>query len=109
MDNSVFISYRRDISGFTALAVFQDLTAHGIDTFIDHASIPAAKFEENILGEIAARPYFVVVLAPGSLNRFKEPGDWMRREIEWAMDQNRKIIPLLTSGFEFTASYAERF
>ena len=99
--NSVFISYRRDISGYTALAVFQYLTAHGIDTFVDHKRIPAGRFEEIILGEIAARPYFVVILAPGCLKRCKEPGDWLRREIEHAVACDRLIIPLMTSGFDF--------
>jgi hypothetical protein len=30
--NSVFISYRRSVGGFLALAVFQDLTSNGIPT-----------------------------------------------------------------------------
>ena len=102
--NSVFISYRRDTSAFIARAVFQDLRAHSIDVFMDVESIDAGEFEKIILNQIAARPYFLVILAPGTLDRCSEPGDWLRREIEHAMDLNRVIIPVMTSNFNFDAS-----
>jgi len=35
LDNSAFISYRRDVSGFVAQAIYQDLTAKGVDAFSD--------------------------------------------------------------------------
>jgi tetratricopeptide (TPR) repeat protein len=30
-----------------------------------------------------------------------EPGDWLRREIEYALDSGRNIIPVLVDGFKF--------
>ena len=104
--NSVFISYRRDISGYTARAVFQDLRTYGIDTFLDINSIDRGQFEPIILKQIAARPYFLLILAPGCLERCIAPNDWLRREIEHALDLNRIIVPLLTSDFSFNSPYS---
>src|SRR5260221_12170837 len=56
------------------------------------------------MNQIASRPYVLVILAPGTLDRCAEPGDWLRREIEWAMDLKRTIIPLMTSNFSFEAA-----
>src|SRR5262249_13855772 len=30
-----------------------------------------------------------------------EPGDWLRREIESALDTRRNIVPLMLEGFDF--------
>src|SRR5438270_3166100 len=109
MDSSVFISYRRDVSGYPARAVFQDHHYNGINAFLDIQSIDSGEFEGVILNQIAARPYFLVLLAPGSLERCDQPGDWLRREIESAMELKRIIIPLLTSSFDFNASYAKPY
>ena len=62
MDNRAFISYRRDLSAFVARAFFQDLRANGIDVFMDVESIDAGQFDTVILNQIAARPYFLVIL-----------------------------------------------
>ena len=109
MDNSVFISYRRNVSGYPARAVFQDLCFNGVQAFLDIESIGSGPFSSRIVNQIMARPYFVLLLAPGSLERTTEPHDWLRREIETAISANRIIIPLLTSGFDFTAPYAQPY
>jgi tetratricopeptide (TPR) repeat protein len=104
VDNSTFISYRRSVSEFVARAVFQDLRANDVNVFMDVESIDAGDFASIILNQIAARPYFLVILAPGTLDRCSEEGDWLRREIEHAMDQQRIIIPVMTSNFSFEAA-----
>ncbi len=104
MNNSVFISYRRDVSGFMARAVFQDLRAHGYDVFMDIENIDSGQFDKIILNQIAARPYFVLILTPGTVERCADPGDWVRREIEHAMDLERVIVPLMTPNFSFSAA-----
>ena len=104
MDNSVFISYRRSVSAFIARAVFQDLRSHSYDVFMDVESIHAGEMDKIILRQIAARPYFLLILAPGSLDRCSDPGDWLRREVEYAMDVQRTIIPVITSNFDFESA-----
>jgi tetratricopeptide (TPR) repeat protein len=100
IEKTVFISYRR--SNFPwALNIYQDLTHHGFDVFFDYQSIDSGEFERVILENIKARAHFLVVLTPSALDRCKEPNDWLRREIETAIDEKRNIVPLMMEGFDF--------
>ena len=98
---TVFLSYRRNVSSFIARAVFQDLRQHGYDVFMDVESIDSGQFETIILAQIAARAHFLVILTPGTLEGCQEPDDWLRREIECAMELRRNIVPLLVNDFHF--------
>jgi tetratricopeptide (TPR) repeat protein len=100
IEKTVFISYRRT-NAFSALAVFQDLTHHGYDVFFDYDGIPSGGFETSILENIRTRAHFVVLLTPSALERCSDPEDWLRREIETALDEKRNIIPLMLEGFSF--------
>lgn len=100
-EKTVFISYRRTVSAFIARAVFQDLRYHGYDVFMDVESIDAGAFDTVILNQIAARAHFLVILTPGAVERCTEPGDWLRREIEQAIDLHRNIVPVLVNNFDF--------
>jgi TIR domain len=100
IEKTVFLSYRRTNFPW-ALAIYQDLTQHGYDVFFDYNSIPAGDFETLILENVRARAHFLVVLTPSALERCSEPGDWLRREIETAIDEKRNIIPLMLEGFSF--------
>jgi tetratricopeptide (TPR) repeat protein len=103
-EKTVFISYRRSVSKFIARCVFQDLHYNGYDVFLDVENINNGTFENIILNQIAARAHFLVILTPGTLERCAEPGDWLRREIEFAMDLKRNIIPVMVDDFDFNAS-----
>ncbi len=100
IDKTVFISYRRT-NKFTALAIFKELTAKGYDVFFDYTSIKTGDFSQIILREIRARGHFLIILTPSALQRCNEPGDWVRREIEYAIEHKRHIIPLMFDGFDF--------
>jgi tetratricopeptide (TPR) repeat protein len=100
IEKTVFLSYRRTNFPW-ALAIYQDLTQHGYDVFFDFNSIPAGDFETVILENVRARAHFLVVLAPSALERCSEPGDWLRREIETAIDEKRNIVPIMLEGFSF--------
>ncbi len=97
--NDVFISYRRSVSGLLALAVYQELHNWGISAFYDIESIDSGQFDTIILNQIAARPYFLLILTAGTLERCIEPRDWLRWEIEYALTLQRVIIPLFTTEF----------
>ncbi|WP_119069087.1 toll/interleukin-1 receptor domain-containing protein [Aggregatilinea lenta] len=103
-DNTVFISYRRAVASFIARAIFMDLRTHGYDVFMDVESIDSGAFDTIILNQIAARAHFVLILTPGTVERCAEPGDWLRREIETAMDLERNIVPVLVNDFRFDAA-----
>ena len=100
--NDVFLSYRRDVAGFVALALFQGLSQQDIDAFYDINSMrEAGQFGSIILRQIEARPYFILLLTPGTLERCSEPQDWLRQEIEHAVAIDRVIIPAHTPDFDF--------
>ena len=102
IDKTVFLSYRRTNFPW-ALAIFQNLTQHGYDVFFDFKGIASGDFEGVIVGNIQSRAHFLVVLTPSALKRCPDPGDWLRREIETALDTRRNIIPLMFEGFDFSS------
>lgn len=100
VEKTVFISYRRTNAPW-ALAIFQNLHSNGYDVFFDYEGIASGDFEGVILGNIRARAHFLVLLTPSALERCNEPGDWLRREIETALEIKRNIVPLMLEGFDF--------
>ncbi len=98
---TVFISYRRSVSTDAARALFLDLRYHGYDVFLDVDSINSGAFDTIILRQIEARAHFLLILTPGSVERCADAGDWLRREIEHAMDTERNVVPLFYNGFSF--------
>jgi hypothetical protein len=100
--NSVFISYRRSSSAQFAFTLYIALKNKAVDVFYDYRSIPSGRWLDVILSEIAARPYFILILAPGTLNRCKsDPNDVLLREIKQAVALERIIIPIFDNGFDF--------
>jgi tetratricopeptide (TPR) repeat protein len=102
VEKTVFISYRRTNLPW-ALCVYQNLTMHGYDVFFDYLSINSGSFERIILENIKARAHFLIILTPSALERCKEPNDWLRREIETAIDEKRNIVPLMLENFNFSS------
>jgi TIR domain len=100
VEKTVFISYRRADEPW-AVAVFGDLTHHGYDVFVDYDGIASGRFETVIFENIRARAHFLVLLTPTALERCGDPKDWMRREIEYALDNRRNIVPAMLKGFKF--------
>lgn len=82
-----------------ARAVFQDLRAHQIDVFMDVESIGGGQFDTIIKHQILARPYFLLILTPKALERCEQPGDWLLREIDHALETARVIVPIVTPEF----------
>jgi tetratricopeptide (TPR) repeat protein len=100
IEKTVFLSYRRTNIPW-ALAIFQNLEQHGYDVFFDYNGIASGDFESVILGNITARAHFLVLLTPSALERCDDPADWLRREIETALANQRNIVPLMLEGFDF--------
>ena len=100
IEKTVFLSYRRTNIPW-ALAIFQNLRQNGYDVFFDYLGIASGDFERIILGNITARAHFLVLLTPSALERCDDPGDWLRREIETALANQRNIVPLMLEGFDF--------
>jgi hypothetical protein len=100
IEKTVFISYRR-INFPWAKAVAQNLVYHGYDAFLHYSNIPSGDFESSIIGNIISRAHFLIILTRSALERWGEASAWLRREMETALETQRKIIPLMLEGFSF--------
>jgi hypothetical protein len=107
-DKAVFISYRRKLSPFVARAIFENLTNHDYDVFMDVESIDSGTFKDIIFHQIAERAHFLAVLTPGALEATANREDWLRREIEHAIESRRNIVPVMAQSFDFDKE-AEKF
>ncbi|MDX2379999.1 MAG: TIR domain-containing protein [Acidimicrobiia bacterium] len=100
--NNAFISYRRETGYAWAKLVWDALDEHGVDAFLDLESLRGAgTFDLKILNQIAGRPYFVLILTQGSLDRCVNEGDWLWREIDHAVSTERVVVPMVVAPFRF--------
>jgi len=90
----IFISYRRKVSAGYGRTIHDVLTKAGADVFIDIDDIHAGSFSEYIKENIRERQYFIVLLAPGTLD-----SEWVQQEILYAHEHDRTIIPVLLNDF----------
>ena len=100
--DAAFISYRRETGQIMATALFQGLTALGADAFLDSERIRSGMFDEAILAQIEARPYFLLVLTPGTLRRCQEKNDWVLREVDHALATDATIVPVRSARFDLS-------
>jgi len=96
----VFISYRRAGGIETARNIHDRLTHLGFDVFMDLASMRRGKFNTQIYDEIEKADNFVLVLSKDSLNRCAETDDWVRLELEHAINHNKNIILVSKTDFQ---------
>ena len=101
IEKSVFISYRRTDS-YHALATYQYLLAQGYDVFLDVDSLRGGDWLKSIIDNIKARAHFLIILTPNAVERFSQPDDVMRLEIETAIESRRNITPLMMEDFSFS-------
>ncbi|MEM8808728.1 MAG: toll/interleukin-1 receptor domain-containing protein [Cyanobacteria bacterium P01_G01_bin.38] len=105
---SIFISYRRSDSGDITGRIYDRLVGHfGPDViFRDIQSIPfGVDFRNYIETELSGCQVLVAVIGPTWLTvqdaegnrRLDHPGDWVRLEIETALQRGIPVIPLLVS------------
>lgn len=102
VERTIFLSYRRSNVPW-ALAIYQHLTQSGFDVFFDFKGIASGDFERVILENIRARAHFLVLLTPSALDSCADEVDWLRREIEEAMNWGRNIVPVMLESFDFGA------
>ncbi len=102
--NTVFISYRREPAWSIARSIFLALRDKNYDVFMDVEDIDNGQFDTVILNQIAARAHFLLILTPGTLDRCVSADDWVRREIEHAIDLQRNVVPVLVDNFNFVGT-----
>jgi len=94
---TVFLSYRRQPSADLARYIRDRLIRMNVDVFFDVENLNGGVFPEKIRDEIITRQYFLIILAPTTLD-----SDWVKREVQLAFKHYKKIIPLETNEFDFS-------
>ena len=96
----IFFSYRRDGGIELTRSLKMALNRKGYTTFFDNDSIGSGEFPTQILNNIERSDNFVLILTSGALDRCKNDGDWVRREIEHAVKFEKNIIPVFSPEFQ---------
>ena len=90
----IFISYRRSDGDAIARILNAEFALRDFRCFLDFDSLGGGKFDEKIEAAILDAPVFAMVLTPDYFSRCNDKGDWVRREIELALANNKIIIPI---------------
>lgn len=96
---NIFISYRRE-GGFYLARLLQELLSKR-KVFLDTERLKAGKFDEAIYKAIEQCENVIVILSPDCFKRCKDPEDYVRKEIMYAMKLGKNIIPVMMNGFTF--------
>lgn len=98
----IFISYRRDDTAGHAGRLYADLAAQfGADNvFMDTETLePGADFPERLRREIESSDVLIALIGKQWLGRrLREPEDYVRKEIQAALDRKLRTIPVLVHG-----------
>ncbi len=101
-NKKVFISYRRDNGIDIAARVRDYFSSKGFDVFLDITSMQLGKFDKQLIQHINTSDYFILILTEHALDRCADNDDWLRKEIECALSNERTtIIPFLLPQFKF--------
>lgn len=93
MENQVFISYRRQDGFYPAYLLYKELIENGYSVFFDIKSIRRGEFPDIIKHNIEnCVDYILIVTKTTFSNRIFDEGDWIRKEIKIALDNNKNII-----------------
>lgn len=100
MAYDIFISYRRKGAGAGVAGELQSkLENRGYKVFLDVDEMASGPFPVQIDQAIESCNDFLLVLAPGTLDRCVDEEDWVRREIIKAEDMGKNLIGVMLPGF----------
>ena len=90
----IFISSRRKGGADKARILKTALEARGYKVFLDLDELKDGVFDKCIMDAIDSSPIFMFLLTPNSLERCLDDDDWVRKEIEYAVDNHKHFIPI---------------
>lgn len=97
----IFVSYRRDGGEALAYLISERLKQKGLSVFYDVESLRSGKFNDEIFDVISNCTDVIVVLPQNSLDRCEEKDDWLKKEIAYAIESKKNIIPVMMRNFKF--------
>lgn len=103
----IFISYRREGGEFTAGMLAERLKQRGYSAFFDVEGLRSGNFNEKLFSVIDGCTDFLLVLSPDALARCDNPADWVRLELERALEGGKNVIPIMMRGFHFPEKLPE--
>jgi hypothetical protein len=92
---AVFVSYSSDDRGYVG-RLAAHLQGAGIDVWYDHRIAPGQQWEDVIRGQIEECGVLMVVMTPSA-----HESRWVKREINYAEELRKDIVPLLLAGTPF--------
>jgi hypothetical protein len=104
---TIFLNYRTGDESFAPVELDNRLSARfgAGNVFRDSRHIPpSAEFEPEIWRSIAACTVMLSIIGPhwltgmGTTNRLRDPDDWVRREIEFALERAKPIVGVLVGS-----------
>ena len=90
----IFISYRRVGGADKARTIKAELELQGFHVFLDFDELKDGVFDQRIIHAIESAPIFMMILTPHALDRCLDEQDWVRREIEYAIAQQKHVVPV---------------
>lgn len=103
----IFISYRRDGGINSAVALHSTLLQMNYRAFLDVNNLQSGKFDEALYDVIDHCTDFLLVLSPHALDRCADKDDWVRKEVERALQMNKNIIPIICDGGDVKALFTD--
>lgn len=97
----IFISYRRDGGEYTAKILRDRLEELGYKVFFDVESLRSGDFNTRLYSVIDECKDFLLILSPNALDRCENQDDWVRCEVEHALQAKKNVIPIMLRGFSF--------
>lgn len=94
----IFISYRHDGGAQYARTLQLMLEKKGYKVFLDYDELRDGQFSPKIAAAIKGTTIYMILLSKGSMINCSREGDWVRREIEIASRENKRIIPVNPDG-----------
>ena len=106
----IFISYRRSDTEQNARTINAEFKSRHYRCFLDYDELKDGQFDARIKEAIKDAPLFIALLSPDYFSRCNDENDWVRQEIECALDNDKKIIPInINNAFKtFPADLPQR-
>lgn len=99
MQYDIFISYRREGGDMLAHILYERLTEKGYTVFQDIEVLRSGKFNTELYEKIKSSKDILLILPPHALDRCENKSDWLRQEIECALENGKNIVPIMLRGF----------
>lgn len=90
----IFISYRREDGNAFARQMQLKLENYGYKVFLDVEELKDGVFDQRIIDAIVNARVFIALLTPRYLCRCASKEDWVRKEIECALDNSVHLVPI---------------